>query len=139
MVQSSFGANHFVFIGERTTIFYQPNGEAPLSTNSELYRPSLEYQGPQGSQNFVGKDISLQNSLLGNMITVIFTTRDTRSTISLTLIIPAITPTADQTMTFETILLQTSSRDLAEGPTILPLLGMANNVFLPLAMLAKSN
>ncbi len=143
MIQSRLSANHFVFTGERTMVVYQSDRNGPPFGNPDLNRASLEYQGPAGTQTFIDKEITLQSIPKGQLIIVMLTARDTASAIFLTLVIPTITLTTDQSVTFETLLLQARTRGLANGPAmlyaVLPLLGIASHVVQPLAMLALSN
>lgn len=130
------GANRFTFTGDRTHIVYLTVRPGPIIEGQDFSGGQLNYQGPETSRTFYGKDIALENSPLGTLLTVTLKVRDDTGGITLTLLIPHVFLNGG-TLNFETLALKTSSRGFIVGPgpeltyTVLPLLATASNVIQP--------
>jgi hypothetical protein len=138
MQNPDLGANVFTFTGDRTTITYFPQTPGPLIVGQEGGK--FEYQGIEGNHTFFGRDIHVQESPLGSLLTVTLKVRDDTGGLTLTVLVPRVFGASVEkrnTVTFETIAIKASSRGsvVSEGAelayTILPLLGTARNQILP--------
>ena len=132
----NLGANKFTFDGDRTQITYFPTAPGPIVVGKEGGR--LEYHGIEGDLTFPGPQIELQDSPLGTLITVVFETNPDIGVRTLTLLVPQVFGvTREKPLTFETLAIKVTRRGFttAEGVgrtyTILPLLGTAADVILP--------
>jgi hypothetical protein len=127
------GASQFTFTGDRTHIVYLTVRPGPIIEGQDFSGGQLNYQGPETNRTFYGKDIALENSPLGTLLTVTLKFRDDTGGITLTLLIPQIHLNGGP-LTFETLALKTSSRGFILGPgpeltyTVLPLLAVASKV-----------
>lgn len=138
MSEPNLGANVFTFTGDRTDIVYFTQTPGPLVVGQEGGK--LTYQGIEGNFTFFGRDIRLQESPLGTLLTVTLKVNDDTGGLTLTVLVPQVFGASVQTrntVTFETIAIKASSRGfvVSEGVelayTILPLLGAAKNEILP--------
>jgi hypothetical protein len=137
MVNLDLGANEFTFAGDRTQISYLTRSPGPIRPGEED-NGSLEYQGVEGDRTFSGKEIQLQGSPLGTLLTVTLKLRGDTGGLTITVLIPrVIDVTRDNPVTFETIGIKASSRGNFGGAgvdleyTILPLLATAKKVLMP--------
>ena len=139
MQNPDLGADVFTFTGDRTNITYFTQTPGPIIIGQEGGK--FDYQGIEGNHTFFGRDIGLQESPLGTLLTVTLKVRDDTGGLSLTVLVPRVSGASVEkrnTVTFETIAIKASSRGsvVSEGAelayTILPLLGMASNELLPL-------
>ncbi len=133
MAQFDLGANQFTFTGDRTHIIYNTDvrDQSPVGTGRDSGR--LEYQGPEGNRTFFGKDITVESTSLGTMLTVTLKFNNDTGGLTLTLLIPRVFVNSGNTLTFETLAIKASHRGFirGEGPelryTIVPLLATACN------------
>src|SRR5450755_81487 len=139
MSQRIPGANKFTFAGENTQITYYPQAPGPLIAGQDTRNGKVEYHDVEGDKNFLGNGIQAQDSPLGKMLTVLLKANDDTGGLSLTILLPTATGvTGDQPVNFETIAIRTASRGFVAqaGATltyeVLPLLGTASKVLLPL-------
>ena len=138
MAQLDPGANRFTFTGDRTYIVYNTQVPGPIRAGEDLSGGQLEYQGPEGNRTFFGRDMTVQNSPLGTLLTITLKFNNDTGGITLTLLIPHVFVNEGNTLNFETLAIKTSSRGFtrSEGPdltyTILPMLATASNVFVAL-------
>jgi hypothetical protein len=137
MSNLDLGANEFMFTGDRTQINYLTRSPGPIRPGEED-NGSLEYQGIEGDRTFSGKEIQLQESPLGILLTVTLKLRGDTGGLTITVLIPqVIDVTEGNPVTFETIGIKASSRGNLGGPgvelayTILPLLATAKKVPMP--------
>lgn len=137
MMSRDLGANEFIFVGDRTQISYLTQSPGPIHPGGEDHG-RLEYQGIEGDRTFSGKDIQLEGSPLGTLLTVVLKLRGDTGGLAMTVLVPqVIDATRDNPVTFETIGIKASSRGNFGGPgvdlayTILPLLATAKKVPLP--------
>jgi hypothetical protein len=138
MSNPDLGANAFTFIGDRTQISYITQSLGGPIHPGEEDRGSLDYQGIEGDYKFSGKDIQLQESPLGTLLTVVLRLRGDIGGLTITVLIPqAIDVTRDDPVTFQTMGIKASSRGNFGGPgvelayTILPLLTTAKIQIMP--------
>ena len=132
----SLGANKFTFEGDRTQITYFPTAPGPIVVGQEGGR--LEYHGIEGDLTFTGPQIELRDSPLGTLVTVPFISNPDLGVRTLTLLVPqAFGVTREKPLTFETLAIKATGRGFIATPgvgrtyTILPLLGTAADVILP--------
>jgi hypothetical protein len=137
MSNPDLGANEFTFVGDRTQINYLTKSLGPLHVG-EVDHGRLEYQGIEGDHTFSGKDIQLQESPLGTLLTVVLRRRGDTGGLTITVLIPHVFDvTRDNPVTFETLGIKASSRGNFGGPgvelgyTILSLLATAKIVPTP--------
>lgn len=137
MSNLDLGANEFTFTGDRTQINYLTQSSGPVRPGEEG-GGRLEYQGVEGNFTFYGKDIQLQESPLGTLLTVTLKLRSDTGGLTITVLVPqVIDVTRDKSVTFETMGIKASSRGNLGGPgvelayTILPLLATARSVLVP--------
>jgi hypothetical protein len=137
MSDPDFGANQFTFSGDRTQIGYLTRSLGPIHLG-DVDHGRLEYQGIEGDFTFSGKDIQLQESPLGTLLTVVLRRRGNTAGLTITVLVPHVVDvTRDNPVTFETVGIKASSRGNFGGPgvelgyTILPLLATANIVPMP--------
>jgi hypothetical protein len=128
----------FTFTGDRTRIVYSTQTPGPIRPGEEGGR--LEYQGIEGNLTFSGHNISLQESPLGTLLTIMLKLNDDTGGLSLTVLVPRVLGASVEkrnTVTFETIAIKATSRGFVVGEgveltyTILPLLGTAKNEIQP--------
>jgi hypothetical protein len=137
MMQFDLGANQFTFTSERTTITYLTQVPGPVKPGEDMSGGKLDYQGPEGNLTFSGKDIALQSSPLGTLLTITLRIKDDTGGITFTLLIPRVVVNPDSALDFVTLGLKTSSRGfiIGEGPeltySVLPLLAVARKVQVP--------
>jgi hypothetical protein len=139
MSQPDLGANLFTFTGDRTHIVYFTDTPGPIIIGQEGGK--LDYQGIEGNFTFFGRDISLQESPLGTLLTVTLKLMDDTGGLTLTVLVPRVFGASVETrntVTFETIAIKASSRGFVVGEgvelayTIIPLLGTGKNEIQPL-------
>ncbi len=139
MMTPNLGANEFTFTGDRTHITYLTQTPGPLKPGEEGGK--LEYQGIEGNRTFSGQAISLQESPLGTLLTLILKPNNDTGGLTLTVLVPRVfgaSPQHANTVTFETIAIKATSRGFVVGEgvqltyTILPLLGKARSTIIPL-------
>jgi hypothetical protein len=139
MSTPNFGANKFTFAGDRTQITYYPTstGPGPIRPGQEPGR--LEYRGIEGDLTFSGQNIELQEGPLGTLVTIILQPNPDIGVGTCTLLVPQVFGVSrDQPLTFETLAIKTTRRGFSAEAgagrtyTILPLLGKAEDVILPL-------
>lgn len=133
----NLGANRFTFDGDRTQITYFPSAPGPVVAGQEGGR--LEYHGIEGDLTFSGAQIELQDSPLGTLVTVVFESNPDIGVRTLTLFVPQVFGVSrEKPLTFETLAIKATRRGFTAAPgvgrtyTILPLLGTAADVILPL-------
>jgi hypothetical protein len=138
MSNPDLGANAFTFIGDRTQISYITRALGGPIHPGEEDNGRLDYQGVEGDRIFSGKEIQLQESPLGTLLTVVLQRRDDTGGLTITILIPqAIDVTREDPVTFQTMGIKASSRGNFGGPgvelayTILPLLATAKIELLP--------
>jgi hypothetical protein len=137
MTQTDLGANRFTFTGDRTNIVYNTQRPGPIILGEDFSGGELEYQGIEGNRTFFGKDLTLQSSPLGTLLTATLKANDDTGGITLTLLIPPVVLNASNALNFATVAIKTSSRGFtaSAGPglmyTILPLLATASRVIMP--------
>ncbi len=131
------GANEFTFSGDRTSITFFPSTPGPIVVGHE--GGELRYAGPEGTFTFFGQQITRLDSPLGTLITVILKPNNDTGGIDITVLVPrAFGVTADSPVTFTTVAIKTTSRGFVASPgveltyDVLPLLGQAKDVILPL-------
>src|SRR5437879_2529808 len=109
MGNEAFGANEFVFTGDRTTVTFFPVTPGPIQPGHE--GGELHYQGPLGDHTFHGDKITKADTLLGTLLTVVLQPNLDAGGIDFTVFVPtAIGVTRDQPVTFATIGIQSSTR-----------------------------
>jgi hypothetical protein len=137
MSTDDFGANEFTFAGDRTNITYltQMPGPIPVGTTDE---GRLEYQGPEGNLVFSGSQITLLDSALGILLTVVLRPNADAGAINITVLVPkAFGVTRENPVTFGTVAIKTTSRGFVNTPgveltyDVLPLVGQAHQVIQP--------
>ncbi len=70
MAPFDLGANQFAFTGDRTHIIYNTDVHDQSSVRTDRGSGKLEYEGPEGNRTFSGKDITVESTALGTMLTV---------------------------------------------------------------------
>jgi hypothetical protein len=135
---SDLGANKFTFGGDRTHIVYFPETPSPGPIQPRQEGGKLEYQGIEGELTFFGKDIDVQPSSLGTLLTVTLQPDLDAGGVTLTVVLPLVFKVSRQNpLTFQALGVKATSRGRRIGPgvqftyTILPLLGTAEIVTLP--------
>ena len=114
MMSRDLGANEFIFVGDRTQISYLTQSPGPIHPGGEDHG-RLEYQGIEGDRTFSGKDIQLEESPLGTLLTVVLKLRGDTGGLAMTVLVPqVIDATRDNPVTFETIGIKASSRGTSE-------------------------
>lgn len=133
----NLGANEFTFRGDRTSITYFPSTPGPLVVGHE--GGELDYQGPEGTFQFYGRDITRMDSPLGTLLAVVLRPDLDTGAISVTVLVPEVIGVTRQSpVTFSTLAIKTTSRGFVAGPgvgltyDVLPLLAEAKEVILPL-------
>jgi hypothetical protein len=131
------GANEFTFSGDRTSITFFPTTPGPVIVGHE--GGQLSYQGPEGAFTVYGDQITRSDSPLGTLLTVTLQPNFDTGAIKITILVPrAFGVTRGAPLTFTTVAIKTTSRGFTTSPgveltyTVLPLLGQANDVILPL-------
>lgn len=139
MAVNGFGANEFTFTGDRTQITFFPTAPGPVVAGQE--GALVEYQGLEGTFTFRGQQqVELTGSALGTLVSVTFPQVPDTGGLTLTILVPsAVGVTSDQPATFDTLAIKASSLGNMRPPpgaslhySILPLLGTAKDVILPL-------
>lgn len=89
--------NHFVLDGEEMHITYD--------ATTDTGKPSLTYQGPFGSQSFVGDQLLIEETALGRLVTCDLGPFPDRGNLWLTLLLPAFNPmnAGDAPASFDTL------------------------------------
>ncbi len=135
----NFGANEFTFSGDRTQITFFPETPGPGPIHPGQEGGKLEYHGVEGDRTFYGKDIDFVDSALGTLISAPLKIDSDTGGITMTLLLPRVTGAPHQhPVTLETLVLKSSTRGFINRPgadrtySIVPLLGTAHQVFLPL-------
>ncbi|MEA2617552.1 MAG: hypothetical protein QOE72_3335 [Chloroflexota bacterium] len=138
MVDADLGANEFTFSGDRTQITYLTQTPGPLHPGQEGGR--LTYQGIEGEHTFTGKEIDLERTPLGALLTVTLSIIGDSGGLTVTVLIPQILDiTRENPVTFTTIAIKATSRGNFISPgaaltyTIIPLMATASIVMIPLA------
>jgi len=138
MASPNFGANKFTFSGDRTQITYFPNSTpGPLRSGQQ---PGLfEYNGIEGEFTFSGQQIEVQESPLGVLVTIILQPNPDIGVRTCTLLLsPVLGVSREKAVTFETLAIKATRRGFSaeagvgQAYTIVPLLGIAEDVILPL-------
>jgi hypothetical protein len=132
------GANEFTFSGDQTKITYYPTAPGPVVVGKE--GGLLEYEGIEGSLTFRGNDeVRTVDTDAGALVSVTLKPDRDRGSVLLTLVLPHVTGVRqDSPVALEALALKTTSRGFNNHPgadltyTILPLLGEAMEVVLPL-------
>jgi hypothetical protein len=144
MDQQSFGANEFTFTGDRTQITFLPVAPGPIHPGQG--GGSLHYTGPEGDLRFSGSQIVLTSSPIGTLVTVALRAQRDTGAINVTVLLPHITGvTQANPVSFETVSVKSTSRGFISLPgadrtyTIIPLLGIARDVLLPLETQASAS
>jgi hypothetical protein len=134
---ADLGANEFTLTGDRTSIIFFPTTPGPLVAGHE--GGELQYIGPEGNFTFYGTQIERQDSAIGALLTVTLRPNADTGAIRLTVVIPkAFDVTRELPLSFSTFAVKTTSRGFINLPgvnytyTLLPLLGQARDVLLPL-------
>jgi hypothetical protein len=134
---ADLGANEFTFTGDRTSITFFPVTPGPIVVGHE--GGELRYEGPEGSFTFFGKQITRQDSTLGTLLTVGFAHNPDVGGVAVTVLLPRIFGvTRTEPVTFGTLAIKTTGRGFINSPgpaltyTIVPLVGVAKDVILPL-------
>src|SRR5512144_148687 len=137
MTNGDLGANEFRFTGDRTQITFFP--QTPGVVTPENFGGELRYQGPEGDETFFGQQITRLDSALGTLVTVVLEPNADAGAIGITVLVPgAFGVTRDNPVTFATVGIKTTSRGFTVAPgvaltyDVLPLVGQANEVILPL-------
>ncbi len=140
MTTPNLGANEFTFTGDRTDITYFPTAPGPIAAGQEGGR--LEYHGIEGNFTFSGNKIELQESPFGTLVTVAFESNPDIGIRTFTILLPQVSGvTRENMVTFEALAIKTTGQGFTLPPfrpgakqtyTILPLLGTAKEVILPL-------
>jgi hypothetical protein len=131
------GANEFTFTGDRTSITFFPSTPGPVIIGHE--GGELRYEGPEGSIVVYGNDIERTESPLGTLLTIQLPSNPDAGRRAVTVVLPhAFGVERGAPVTFATIAVKTTGRGFTTRPgvaptyTILPLVGQAAEVFLPL-------
>ena len=138
MPSPNFGANKFTLSGESTQITYYPTWTAgPIRPGQEPGR--LEYHGIEGEFTFSGEQIKVQESLVGILVTVILQPNPDIGVRTCTLLLSSVVGVSrDNPVTSQTVALKATRRGfsaeagLEQAYTVVPLLGKAEDVILPL-------
>lgn len=143
MADANLGGNEFTFAGDRTEITFYPVAPGPIRPGEE--GASLRYAGVEGDFTFHGHDVGQAQSSLGTLLSVVLKRQDDTGGITLTVLLPHVTGVTGQNpVTFETLAIKASSRGFTARPgadltyTIVPLLGTAQEVILPLVQQAQA-
>jgi hypothetical protein len=112
----------------------------PQAPASELGKPQLDYQGPEGRLTFIRDEINQQQSSLGLLITVVLKPDLDAGQLNLTLALPPINLAGKKAQEFETIAVKTKSQGHVIDPSgatltysVLTLKGVAQAVIMPAA------
>ena len=138
MPNIDLGANEFTFTGDRTQVTYFPSLHfGPLHQGQEV--GELIYEDRDGKRTFQGKEIQVLGSPLGTLVTVPLSVNVGSGSTAFTLLVPKVFEvTRDKPVAFVTVAFRTSTRGtfVRPGPdltsSVLPLLGEAKDVILPL-------
>lgn len=140
-------ANFFSLSNEHGTlkIRYYTSAPGPLVAGQSSTGPKLEYQGPEGQHDFTGSgggigsiDI-LEQSVLGEQVTVLLVPTVDAEAVHLTLFLPYINMAGKEKQHFHTIAIKATSYGMLpkEGARltyeVFHLEGIAQHVMLPLA------
>jgi hypothetical protein len=90
--------------------------QVSYSTSSFAGPPLFSYAGPKGEHNFSGDEIQTLGSALGMEVTVTLDTIPDLHTITLTVLLPAITLSPGGEESFETAGIFTTSKTTIAGP-----------------------
>jgi hypothetical protein len=138
---TDLGANQFTFSGDRTQITYRTERGGPIRPGQQ--GGILEYQGIEGDFTFTGDEITLQDTTLGTLVTVTLKVNNDTGGLTVTVLIPRIIGAGlNKPVTFATVAIKTASRGFIATPgpsltyTIVPLVGVASVVIIPLAQQA---
>jgi hypothetical protein len=108
MAQAGQDPNLFEFSYGETQISY--------STSSVAGPPLFSYSGPKGEHSFSGEEIQTLASALGTEVTVTLETVPDLHTITLTVLLPAITLSPGDEESFESAGIFTTSKTTIAGP-----------------------
>lgn len=138
---TDLGANQFTFSGDRTQITYRTERGGPIRPGQQ--GGILEYRGIEGDFTFTGDGIALQDTALGTLVTVTLKANNDTGGLTVTVLIPRIIGAGlNKPVTFATMAIKTASRGFIATPgpsltyTIVPLVGVASVVIIPLAQQA---
>jgi hypothetical protein len=138
MAAVDLGANQFVFIGYGLRITYLTEAPGPVHPGDE--GGVLQYHDTDGDRVFRGREIGLQDSPLGTLLTITLRPNADLGALKATVLVPHLTGVAPQhSVDFDTVLVKTASRGfwLAPGSdltyTIDHLRGTGSQVMLPKA------
>jgi hypothetical protein len=137
MSSPDLGANEFSLAGDRTRITYLTQGPGPIHPGQGDGR--LQYAGVEGDFLFTGSQIGLETSPLGTLVSVVLKANNDSGGITVTVLLPHITGVSRTSpVSFATLAIKASSRGFILTPgadltyTVVPMLGTANDVILPL-------
>ena len=138
MVDTDLGANEFTFNGDRTQIAYLTQAPGPVHPGQE--GGIVTYQGIEGDRTFKGKEISLEATPLGTLLTVPLRLNVDSGGLTVTVLIPQVLDvTRGKPVTFTTMAIKATSRGNFVSPgaaltyTIIPLVATASIVIMPAA------
>lgn len=103
---------------QNPNLFELSYGETQISysTSSITGPPQFSYSGPKGIHNFSGDEIQTLSSALGTEVTVTLEAVPDLHTITLTVLLPAITLSPGDEESFETVGIFTTSKTTIAGP-----------------------
>jgi hypothetical protein len=137
MSSPDLGANEFSLAGDRTRITYLTQGPGPIHPGQGDGR--LQYTGVEGDFLFTGSQIGLETCPLGTLVSVVVKANNDTGGITVTVLLPHVTGVSRTSpVSFATLAIKASSRGFILTPgadltyTVVPMLGTANDVFLPL-------
>ena len=137
MSNIDLGANEFTFTGDQTQVTYFPVAPGPLHKGDE--GGEVIYEDRDGKRTFRGKEVQVLGSPLGTLVTVVLKLNIDTGGLTFTLLVPKVFEvTRQKPVAFVTVAIKTSSRGNFLSPgadltyTVLPLLGEAKDVILPL-------
>src|SRR5436853_2236877 len=90
MAGFGIGANHFTFTGENIYIVYDTLKDGYITVGADADGGVFEYQGVEGKQTFLGKEISVESTFLGILLTVYPKSNTKAGILSFTLILPIV-------------------------------------------------
>lgn len=128
------GANHFTFTGENTSIVFDTQTPGPLTPGEDVSGGQLQYQGVEGDHTFRGKELVVEQSALGTLITIVLKVNNDTGGLNFTLLLPHVTVSADKELSFQILGVKMATRGFiaGDGPqanyAVFPLLGTAQNV-----------
>jgi hypothetical protein len=94
----------------------EDGSEIVYSTTSITGQPELSYQGPEGENAFTGEQISVQETALGNEVTVVFLAVPDENTTTLSLIVPPVDLGDERSLQIDTFAVMTTQSGGFAGP-----------------------